>query len=207
MPPRTPHEGPLPGDPGDKTWHVHGERTLYQSSWLSLGLADVELPDGTRLDHHLIRFPRLAAAAVVVDPARGVLLIHRHRFIPDIWGWEVPAGRVEAGEEVVEAAAREALEETGWRPGPGSRLGGGFAAPGMTDLRHEIAIFQGAAHVGEPEDRNEADRVAWVPTRRILPLIEAGEIPDGFTQQALLLALALGRLPVAKGPLRGEPLE
>lgn len=180
-------------------WRVHGERTLYTSPWLSLGLADVELPDGSRIDHHLIRFPRVAASAIVTDPGRGVLLIHRHRFIPDVWGWEVPAGRVEEGEEAVDAAAREAREETGWRPGPGSWLGGGFAAPGMTDLRHEIAIFDGAEPVGEPEDRNEADRVAWIPVDRILPLIEAGEIPDAFTQQALLLALALGRLPGA-GP-------
>lgn len=188
-----------------KAWRVHGQRTLYESPWVSLGLADVELPDGTRLDHHLVRFPRVAAAAVVVDPARGVLLIHRHRFIPDVWGWEVPAGRVESGEGLVEAAAREALEETGWRPGPGSLLGGGFAAPGMADLRHEIAIFDGARRVGAPEDRNEADRVAWIPVGRILPLIQAGEIPDALTQQALLLALALGRLGTAQPPLPDRP--
>ncbi len=191
----------MPG-PG---WRLHGERTLYQSSWLSLGMAEVELPDGSRIDHHLIRFPRVAAAAVVTDPARGVLLIHRHRFIPDVWGWEVPAGRVEAGEEVVEAAAREALEETGWRPGPGVRLGGGFAAPGMTDLRHEIVLFDGADRVGEPEDVNEADRVEWLPVDHLVPLIEAGEIPDGFTQQALLLALALGRLPGVRRPAPERP--
>ena len=189
-----------------KHWRVHAERALYESPWVSLGLAEVELPDGTRLDHHLIRFPRVAAAAVVVDPARGVLLIHRHRFIPDTWGWEVPAGRVEEGEDLVAAAAREALEETGWRPGPGSLLGGGFAAPGMTDLRHEIAIFDRAEQVGEPEDQNEADRVAWIPVGRILPLIQAGEIPDAFTQQSLLLAVALGRLgaPEPQPPDRPE---
>ncbi|MBO0707642.1 MAG: NUDIX domain-containing protein [Candidatus Dormibacteraeota bacterium] len=188
-----------------KRWRVHGERTLYDSPWVSLGLADVELPDGSRLEHHVVRFPRVAAAAVVVDPPRGVLLIHRHRFIPDVWGWEVPAGRVEAGEGLVEAAAREALEETGWRPGPGALLGGGFAAPGMADLRHEIAIFDGAEHVGEPEDLNEADRVAWVPVERILPLIQAGEMPDAFTQQALLLALALGRLGQGQPPVPDPP--
>lgn len=190
--------------PGGRRWRVRSERTLYESLWVSLGLADVELPDGTRLDHHLVRFPRMAAAAVVVDPERGVLLIHRHRFIPDVWGWEVPAGRIEAGEGVVEAAAREALEETGWRPGPGSVLGGGFAAPGMADLRHEIALFEGAERVGEPEDPNEADRVDWTPVERVVPLIQAGEIPDAFTQQALLLALALGRLHAGE-PTRERP--
>lgn len=187
-----------------KKWEVHGERSLYESPWLSLRLADVELPDGSRIDHHLVRYPQRAAAAVIVDPARGVLLIHRHRFIPDTWGWEVPAGRVEDGEEIVEAAAREALEETGWRPRGGSPLGGAYAAPGVGDLRHEVAIFEGAEHIGEPEDVNEADRVAWIPVSRILPLIEAGEISDAFTQQALLLALALGRLGEAGAAKRPQ---
>lgn len=178
-------------------WHVNGEHTIYDSPWVSLGLADVDLPDGGHVDHHVVRFPRKAAGAVVFAPEHGVLLIHRHRFIPDVWGWEIPAGRVEDGESLVEAAAREALEETGWRPGPGSTLGGAFAAPGVTDLRHEILFFHGADHVGEPEDRNEADRVAWIPVDRILPMIDEGAIPDAFTQQALLLALARGRLTPA----------
>ncbi|MFZ0217962.1 MAG: NUDIX hydrolase, partial [Candidatus Dormiibacterota bacterium] len=93
-------------------WRVRHVRELYASPWVSLELDDVELPDGQRIDHHVVRMPRGAVAAVVYDPARGVLLIHRHRFIPDLWGWEVPAGRIEQGEGLVDAAIREAREET-----------------------------------------------------------------------------------------------
>ena len=45
-----------------------------------------------------------------------MLLLWRHRFITDTWGWEIPAGRVEAGEALEDAARREAIEETGWAP-------------------------------------------------------------------------------------------
>ena len=79
-------------------WTVHGETVLYDSPWVALHVADVELPDGRRLDHHLVRMPAPAAGVVVIDPERGVLLLWRHRFITDSWGWEIPAGRVEAGE-------------------------------------------------------------------------------------------------------------
>jgi hypothetical protein len=75
-------------------WRVHGERVIYESPWVSLHLADVELPDGTRFDHHVVRTPQKAAGAVVHD-GRGVLLLWRHRFITDTWGWEVPAGRID----------------------------------------------------------------------------------------------------------------
>jgi len=97
---------------------VHGERSIYDSEWLSLVLVDVEIPEGERFEHHVVRFPNHAAGAVIRDPDRGVLLLYRHRFITDTWGWEIPAGRIDPGESPVEAAAREAYEETGWEPGP-----------------------------------------------------------------------------------------
>jgi len=103
-------------------WIVHGERTLYDSAWVRLVLVDVEVPGGARFDHHVVRSPRHAAGTVITDADRGVLLLWRHRFITDTWGWEVPAGAIDHGETPVEAAAREALEETGWRPGPLSHL-------------------------------------------------------------------------------------
>src|SRR3954463_13971271 len=99
-------------------WTVHGERVLYDSEWVRLTLVDVEVPGAERFEHHVIRMPNQASGTVVHDAARGVLLLWRHRFITDTWGWEVPAGRVEQDETPAEAAAREAYEETGWRPGP-----------------------------------------------------------------------------------------
>ena len=69
-------------------WTVHGERTLYDSDWVGLGLVDVEVPGGSRFDHHVVRLPHGAVGTVVHDRTRGVLLLWRHRFITDTWGWE-----------------------------------------------------------------------------------------------------------------------
>src|SRR5437870_4568884 len=99
-------------------WHVHGERSLYASEWVGLALVDVEIPDGPRFEHHVVRFPYPAAGVILHEPERGVLLLWRHRFITDTWGWEIPAGKVEADETVEEGAAREAVEESGWAAGP-----------------------------------------------------------------------------------------
>jgi hypothetical protein len=64
-------------------WTVHDERSLYESEQVLLRLAHVELPDGRRFDHRVVRFPHEAVGVVVRDPERGVLLIRRHRFITD----------------------------------------------------------------------------------------------------------------------------
>lgn len=177
-------------------WKVHGERYLYRSPYVDLALIDVQLPGGERFEHHAVRMPRPAAAVVVHDPARGVLLLRRHRVVPDRVGWEVPAGRIEAGEEPLEAALRETLEETGWRPREARVIGEANQVVGICDLLHVIVYATGAVREGEP-DPVEADEIAWVTPADVLSLIGRGEMPDGTSQHALLLAMALGLL---RGP-------
>ena len=83
-------------------WTKQNEQTVYENRWFSVNLADVELPDGRHLDHFLIRL-RPVAVATVVNEANEVLLLWRHRFITDSWGWELAAGVVEDGEDIARA--------------------------------------------------------------------------------------------------------
>ena len=167
-------------------WVEHGERSLYESPWVSLRLVDVEVPGGARFEHHVVRRHLPAAGTVVHDPARGVLLLWRHRFITRTWGWEVPAGRVEQGESLEDGAAREVLEETGWRPGPVRRLVGCFPTNGLSDARFELFAADGASYVGPPSDPSEADRVEWVPVAGVRELLRTGQVQDGLSLTALL---------------------
>jgi 8-oxo-dGTP pyrophosphatase MutT (NUDIX family) len=175
-------------------WTVHGERSIYQSSWVNLALADVGLPDGRRIDHHVVRMPRAAAGVVAHDPDRGVLLMWRHRFITDTWGWEIPAGGVETGESPEEGAAREALEETGWQPGSLRPMASYHPNNGISDMTYHLFFAAGATYVGPPSDPTEAERVAWVPVAELRKLIRSGEFTDGMSFAAVCYALAFENL-------------
>jgi 8-oxo-dGTP pyrophosphatase MutT (NUDIX family) len=173
---------------------VHGEQALYESDWVNLKLVDVEIPGGERFDHHVIRMPREAAGTVVYDSDRGVLLLWRHRFITDTWGWEIPAGGIDPGESPAEAAARETIEETGWAPGPMRHLVSYHPSNGVSDQKFHLFVADSATRVGEPTDPGEAERVEWVPLHDVRAVAERGEITDGLSLTAVLYALAFAAI-------------
>ena len=166
-------------------WTVHGERSVYESPWVSLRLVDVEVPGGPRFDHHVVRAPR-PAVGVVVSSGDALLLLHRHRFITGTWGWEVPAGGVDPGESLEEAAVREVLEETGWRPGPLRPLHGYHPSNGLSDQRFELFLADGASYVGPPSDPAASSKVEWVPFADVRALLRSGAVSDGLSLTALL---------------------
>lgn len=170
-------------------WTLHGERAIYESEWMRLVLADVEIPGGPRFDHHVVRMPQPAAGCVVRDPERGVLLIWRHRFITDTWGYEIPAGRVDPGEEPIKAAERECVEEAGWRPIGLERLGSFHPSNGWNDQRFDVFIAQSATYVGPPSDPAESERVEWVEEDEVRRHLADGLITEGMSVAGLLWML------------------
>lgn len=174
-------------------WTIHGERTIHDTPWVRLRSLDVERPDGTRGDYHVVRLRDLAVTAAVEDRRR-VLMMWRHRFVTDTWGWELPIGLVEDGERPEDAAGRELEEETGWRPGSLRELIHAQPAAGITDTRHFVFRTDDARRIGEPTEQNESDRLEWIPLTEIPGLITRREIVSSATLvgvMALLLELPL----------------
>lgn len=167
-------------------WIVHGERIVYDSEWMQLALTDIEIPGGERFDHHVVRMPAQASGTVVHDPERGVLVLWRHRFATDTWGWEVPAGRIEPGESPVDAARRETLEETGWMPGTMRQLTTYHPLNGSSDATFHLFVAEGATLIGPPTDPAESERVEWLPLVQIRDEVRRGQVRDGLSLTALL---------------------
>ena len=138
---------------GASRWKTFGERVIYDNPWVWLGQVDVELPDGERFWHHVVRLHR-AAMMVLVDEQDRVLLLWRHRFVQDRWGWELPGGLIDEGEEPAETAARELEEETGYRAGRVEHLITFQPMVGMVDSEHVVFVGRDAEKIGEPTEAN-----------------------------------------------------
>ncbi|UGQ14286.1 NUDIX hydrolase [Yinghuangia sp. ASG 101] len=170
-------------------WVVHGERIIYDNEWMRVFLTDVELPDGDRFEHHVIKL-RAAAMVVLIDDQDRVLMMWRHRFVSDRWGWEIPGGLVDEGEDPEETALRELLEETGYRPKTFRHVSRFQPMVGMVDSWHDVFVGEGAEKIADPTEVTEMARMEWVPLADIPGLIAKGRIWNSGVLIGLLHVLA-----------------
>lgn len=150
---------------------------------------DIQPPNRRRFEHHVVRLQRVVLA-LVTNNRDEILMMWRHRFATEEWGWELPGGIVEPGEDAAAAASREVEEETGWRPTRLEHLMTFQPMPGMVDTPHEIFFGRGAEPVAEPSDNEEAARIDWVPTAKVLEMVKSGEILGSGSLVGLLYLLA-----------------
>jgi ADP-ribose pyrophosphatase len=121
-----------------------------------------------------------------MDPE--VLLIKQYRYAAECYLYEIPAGRLNAGESAETCARRELLEETGYSAKQIVFLTSIYSTPGFTDER--IHLFA-AAGLSQGEARREADEfieTTKMPLSRALEMVENGKIQDAKTALGLLYA-------------------
>ena len=184
-----------PGRPGAARWIVHGERLVDDTRRLRLSVAQVELPDGVHFEQYVLRMPKAAMTVLLDDAGERVLMIWRHRFVPNRWTWELPGGYVDADENPAVTAAREVEEETGWRPRSMRLLTRFQPLVGTADFENLIFLGEGAEDTGQPADINEAAHVKWINLDSIRDRIARGEIIGAGTQIGLLHVLAFHAPP------------
>jgi ADP-ribose pyrophosphatase len=117
-----------------------------------------------------------------------VLLIRQYRYAAENFLYEIPAGRLDPGENPADCARRELAEETGCIAERVEHMFTMYTTPGFTDERIHVFI---AADITQGSSSREADEFLEVETMtlsRALELVRDGQISDGKTALALLYA-------------------
>lgn len=171
-------------------WIVHSERPIYENEWVTVGLADISQPSGDRFEHHTVTLLPAAITVVLDDSGEHVLMSWRHRFVPDVWNWELPGGLLDLQEAPAATAAREVEEETGYRPRSVDHLVTFEPMVGMVRSAHHVFLSRGAERVAEATEVNEG-AFEWVPLADVPELIAKGRVVNSGSLVGLLHVLAL----------------
>jgi ADP-ribose pyrophosphatase len=172
---------------GEEGARLVARRVLWEGSVGSFGLDTVVLPGGQRTELAILHHPGAAAVVPFLDHDR-VVLLRQFRHAAGGTLWEVPAGKLDGGEDPAVCAARELAEETGYRAGRLERTGAIFTTPGFTDERIHLFCAYDLSPGATAHEHHEVIHTEVGPFARALEMIDAGEITDGKTIAALFLA-------------------
>jgi ADP-ribose pyrophosphatase len=170
-----------------------GSQRIYTGRIFNLDLDQVRFPDGSVGELEMIRHPGASAVLPFLTDPRGddpqILLIKQYRYAADGYLFEVPAGRLEAGELPIACARRELREETGCEAEALAPLTTLYTTPGFTDelihLFMATGVTRGAAATPEADEFLTVEPMAL---SRALELVRQGEIRDSKTVVSLLYA-------------------
>lgn len=127
--------------------------------------------------------------AVVILPMlndQTIIMIRNYRFAVDEILWELPAGTLEPGEEPIETAKRELIEETGYRAASMHKMTSFYTSPGICNEKMYAFLAKDLNFVGQNLDEDEEITVEKMTVKDVLDLVKKGEIRDGKTLVTLM---------------------
>lgn len=167
-------------------------RRVYAGKVINLDLDVVEFPNGKTGELEIFRHPGASAVVPFLTDPRGddpqLLLIKQYRYAADGYMYEIPAGRLDEGEDPADCARRELKEETGCTAQSVEHLYTMYTTPGFTDERIHIFMATGLSHGETAHESDEFLTVETVALSRALEMIRSGELKDGKTAAGILFA-------------------
>lgn len=146
---------------------------------------------GGSIKRQVVRHPGAAVILPILnfgEPEAQIVFIRNYRFAPRVVLWELPAGTMERGEDPRLTAARELEEETGYSAATLVPLGRFYTTPGMTDEVMHAYAATGLRAVGQRLEADENITVHPIGVDLAMGMLDRGELIDGKTVAALLLA-------------------
>lgn len=171
---------------------IVSSRVRYRNSLFSVTEDRAIEPGGIEIRRAIVRHGG-SAVMLPVDGKGRVLLVRQYRLAAGKSLWELPAGRVDPGETVLQAARRELAEETGCRARRWKRLVTFYASPGYVAEKMTIYLAAGLSW-GKPRPmEDERIECRWFTTRELDAMIRGGKIVDAKTMLGFLFLKRYGR--------------
>lgn len=183
--------------PEDNPWQIVSEKEVYDNRWIGLTEYQVINPSGNPGIYGKVHFKNLAIGVLPLDEKLNTYLVGQYRFTLDQYSWEIPEGGGAEGEEPLDSAKRELLEETGLKASNWVEIQRMHLSNSVSD---ELAIIYLARDLkqfeAEPEDTEQLI-IRKVKLDKAYQMVCNGEITDSMSVAGILkvrLMLLEGKL-------------
>ena len=167
---------------------VLSSKVSFRGPVFSVVTDDVEEPSNVRARRDVVRHSGSIVILPVDDSGRRprVLLERQYRYAAGRRMWELPAGRIDPGENKLAAAKRELLEETGYTASKWQRALFFYVSPGFLDESMTVYVARGLKKGQAQPEEDERIAIRFFPLSQAVRMAMTGKIVDAKTIAPLL---------------------
>lgn len=162
-------------------------REIYSGRIIHVKEDTVRLPDGKTEGRELV-LHNGGVGVIAADENNNILMVRQYRKPYEEVVLEIPAGKLESGEDPDDAGLRELREETGYKAGRSRFIGKCYPSPGYLNEIISLYLAQDLEFVGQELDPGEFVEVKKMPLETLFEMVMDNEIADAKTQIAILKA-------------------
>lgn len=162
-------------------------KQIFDGKVVKLFVDTVELPDGSEAIREIVRHPG-AVCVIPVTKDMDVVTVKQYRYAFEQIMLEIPAGKLEPGENPLEAVKRELEEESGVVAGKIEYLGEIFTTVAIFDEKIHLYLATELEFKNAHPDEDEFLEVETIPLSELYNMVMDGDIKDAKTQIAILKA-------------------
>lgn len=163
---------------------------IYKSDWINVYTDKVEMPSGKIIEkYHVLDYPNDSVVVLITNTKGEICFVESLRYSTQKVEWELPAGGIDANEEITKAAQREVKEETGFDT---TNLQFEYSFNPSNGMSNQtIHIVSGKAENQQPSsfDTDEVLAVHWLSIAEVKELIRTKKLTDGISFTAVLYYL------------------
>lgn len=162
-------------------------KQIFDGKIVKLFVDEVELPDGQRATREIVRHPGAVCVVPLTDDGE-VVMVRQFRYPFSEVLLEIPAGKLEPGENPLEAVKRELEEESGAQAGKIEHIGEIYTTVAIFDEKIQLYLARDLKFTNAHPDTDEFIESTKIPLCELVEMVMNNEIKDAKTQIAILKA-------------------
>jgi ADP-ribose pyrophosphatase len=168
---------------------ITGSHSIFKGNLINIRVDDIRESDGSSGVREIVEHPPAIAIVPYFNDTDEILFIEQYRDAIQSPLLEIPAGMVNENEDLLKAAKRELLEETGLESTNMRHLCTYYTSPGFTNEKIHVFLATGLTSISDIQDTREIHGIHRYSREQVIQMLDANSIQDGKTILGLLWSL------------------